>query len=367
MFSILDEGVLSHNPGTRAFIPSVTPLNDGTFIAAQQVGSELGSRDHHIEILRSENGRDWTNQGRLDMRDGERPWSYHSAQVYEVPDGRLLLRASRFWHRDDPRQFEKPDPGMPRTGPVILWTRDQARTWSEPRFVDIPLRFDEYTHHVMGNLIRISDDRWMFPIQLNNPKHHYNGPSHHGAALLSTADQGKSFGEFTVLAQDPDGIIEYHDQFGILLEDGSLYTMLWTIDTRANADLNNHWVISRDGGKTWSNPEPTNLRGQVCAPIRLSDGRIAAVYNYRHEPQGIHLALGRDLSTFDTENEIAIYLAGRESMVGKPKDEHFLSRNEKIAFGRPNGVQLPDGTILIWFWCTTDGVTHTRWARVQLP
>ena len=39
MFSILDEGMLSHNPGTGAFIPSVTPLNDGTFIAAQQVGS----------------------------------------------------------------------------------------------------------------------------------------------------------------------------------------------------------------------------------------------------------------------------------------------------------------------------------------
>ena len=46
MFSMLDEGALSHNPATGAFIPTVTPLNDGTFIAAQQVGAELGSRDH---------------------------------------------------------------------------------------------------------------------------------------------------------------------------------------------------------------------------------------------------------------------------------------------------------------------------------
>ena len=142
--------------------------------------------------------------------------------------------------------------------------------------------------------------------------------------------------------------------------------MLWTIDTSANADLNNHWVMSKDGGRTWSKPEPTNLRGQVCAPITLPDGRIAAVYNYRHEPEGIHLVIGRDLSDFDTENEIAIFRAGQETTVGRPKDDHFLSKNEKIAFGRPNGVSLSDGTILTWFWSTIGGVTHTRWSRVSL-
>ena len=108
-------GWLSHNPKAGAFIPTVTPLNDGTFIAAQQVGPELGSRDHHIEILCSENGRDWTNEGSVDMRDDARPWSYHSAQVYQVSDQRLLLRASRFWNRDDPRQFEKSRHAQDRT------------------------------------------------------------------------------------------------------------------------------------------------------------------------------------------------------------------------------------------------------------
>lgn len=132
---------------------------------------------------------------------------------------------------------------MPRTGPIVLWSEDKGKSWSEPRFVDIPLPCEVYTHHVMGNLIKISDDRWMFPIQLNSPKHQYGGPDHHGAALLFTTDQGESFGEFRVLVQDPEGIIQFHDQFGILLEDGSLYTMLWTIDTNANTDLNNHWVM----------------------------------------------------------------------------------------------------------------------------
>jgi len=365
-FSIIDQGVLSHDPGCGAFIPTITPLRDGTFIAAQQTGADLDSCDHRIEILRSENGRQWRNEGPVDMHDSDQPWAYHSGQIFQAGDNRLMLRASRFWHRDVPPRNEKATRDHPGTGPVVLWSDDLGKTWSEPGFVEIELPPEAYTHHVMGNLIPISDDRWMFPIQLNSPKTHYDGPNHHGAALLFSKDQGQSLDDLTILAQDSEGIIEYHDQFGIMLDDGSLYTMLWTIDTAANTDLNNHWVMSTDSGRSWSDPVPTNLRGQVCAPIRLPDGRIAAIYNYRHEPQGIHLALAEDLSTFDTDNEITVFDAGDETVTGKPEDDHFLSLNEKIAFGRPNGVCLADGSVLCWFWCTIGGVTHTRWVQVGL-
>jgi len=37
-----------------------------------------------------------------------------------------------------------------------------------------------------------------------------------------------------------------------------------------------------------------------------------------------------------------------------------------IGFGKPGGLALPDGQLLCWWWCTTGGVTHTRWARLRL-
>ena len=111
MFKIIDQGVLSHDPNTGAFIPTIIPLADGTFIAAQQVGAALASRDHRIEILRSENGREWRRQGALDLDGGTDEWSYHSAQIWEMPDRRLMLRTSRFWHCNNPRQFEKRQAG----------------------------------------------------------------------------------------------------------------------------------------------------------------------------------------------------------------------------------------------------------------
>jgi hypothetical protein len=363
MFKIIDSGVLSRDPATGKFIPSITPLSDGSFIAAQQAGEALGSRDHQIEILRSDNGRDWQAPEVIDWDDDPGKWSYHSAQVCEIGD-RLMLRASRFWHRDAQGQHEPRKIGERNSGPLISWSDDRGRSWTPATFIEAPLPATEYTHHTMGNVIEFSKQHWMFPVQLNSPKQYYSGPNHHGAAALFTTDGGESFGDFTIVAQDPEGVLEYHDQFGIELDDGRLYTMLWTVDTAGNRDMCNHYVISADQGRTWSAPAPTNLRGQVCAPIRLCDGRVAAVYNYRHEPQGIRLAIAMDLATFDTDHEIAIFGAGAETSLGNLEDDHFLTKNFHIAFGRPNGVALADGGLLAWFWCTIDEVTHTRWVRV---
>ena len=38
----------------------------------------------------------------------------------------------------------------------------------------------------------------------------------------------------------------------------------------------------------------------------------------------------------------------------------------QIAFGKPGGVLLDDGTIMTYFWCTAGGITHTRWVRLRV-
>ena len=142
--------------------------------------------------------------------------------------------------------------------------------------------------------------------------------------------------------------------------------MFWTHKYGTSEDAVNHWSASADQGRTWTAPAPTNLRGQVCSPIPLPDGRVAAIYNYRHEPQGIHVALTRDLSHYDVEHEIVVFDAGDEATLGEPEHENFLAEHMQIAFGKPSGIVLADGTVLAWFWCTSEGVTHTRWVRLRI-
>jgi len=148
------------------------------------------------------------------------------------------------------------------------------------------------------------------------------------------------------------------------MPDGRIYTMLWTHIYDTDQDEVVHWVCSDDGGRTWSLPLPTNLRGQVCCPIPLADGRMAAIYNDRHEPQGVRVAISNDLSNFDLERQVTVFDAGVEATFGTTQHENFLAEHMLIAFGKPQGQQLSDGDILVCFWCTVVGVTHTRWVRL---
>jgi len=273
------------------------------------------------------------------------------------------MMANRFMFPGD-ALFDRKTGAMPRSERLLFWSEDGGVTWSAPQVVPVDLPSDRYTCHGMGRLMALDPDRWMYPLQTGMPK----GAARrdHKAATVFSRDGDRTWGEFTVVADDPGGRIEYHDQNHTVLPDGRLYTMFWTVDDREQADLANHWAVSSDLGRGWSEPQPTNLRGQVCCPMALADGGVAAIYNYRRKPQGIRLAVSYDLSEYDLEHELVVFDAACETTTGKAASDTVLNKNLKIAFGRPNGVRLPDGDLLVSYWCTREGVTHSRWARVAV-
>lgn len=364
MLEIVDQGILSREAGRGAYMPFITPLADGTFIACQHVGQGLGSPDNHIEVLRSQDGRTWINEGPLNGEVPEDGWAYRGPQISELPAGRLVMTATRF-EAGEGALFDPDSEALQRPEMLLFWSEDRGRTWSEPQVVPVGLPPEKYTWNGAGTLLQLAPDRWMYPLETWKPEG-YEGPPDQKAAAVFSADQGQTWGGFTVVADDPTGALLWWDQMGAVLPDGRIYTLLWTHRYGTSEDLNNHWVISEDQGRTWSEPRPTNLRGQVCTPIPLPDGRVAAIYNFRHEPQGIRVALTEDLTTFDVENEVVVFDAGAEATLGTPDGENFLAEHLLIAFGKPGGVRLPDGDLLTYFWCTSGGITHTRWVRLRI-
>ena len=164
------------------------------------------------------------------------------------------------------------------------------------------------------------------------------------------------------MADDVSGEMNWWDHVGTILPDGRIYETVWAHVYREVRDLPNHWTISEDQGRTWSTPRPTNLMGQMCAPIALSDGRVAAIYAYRREPQGIRVAVTEDLERYT--DELVVFDAGDEAILGSP-DNTSLALNMAQGFGRPGGRLLPDGDLLVFYWGTRGGVSHTRWARLR--
>ena len=347
-------------------MPVITPLPDGTFVAAQHVGASLGSADNHIEVLRSADGRAWVNQGSIhgngSPADG---FAYRGPRISIVPDGRLVMTATRFQSEGGDNLFDPDSEALQRPEMRLFWSQDQGRTWSEPQIVTVDLPPDKYTCNGAGILTQFAPDRWMYPLETWKPAG-YSGPPDQKAAAIFSTDRGQTWGEFTPVADDPTGRILWWDQMNALLPDGRVYTLIWTHRYGTSEDLPNHWTVSADQGRTWAAPQPTNLRGQVCTPIALRDGRVAAIYNYRHDLHGIRVALSEDLATFDTENEIAVFDAGAEATLGNPDHDNFLAEHMLIGFGKPGGVLLPDGDLMTYFWCTSQGVTHTRWVRLRV-
>ena len=365
MLEIVDKGVISRQAGRGSFMPVITPLSDETYIACQHVGSSLGAGDCIIEVLRSEDeGKSWANEGSIHGGPPGDGWSYRGPKISEVPDGRLVMTATRFDARGQDELFDADSEALQRAEMLLYWSSDRGRSWSEPQVVPVDLDLEKYTWNGAGALLQIAADRWMYPLETWKPEG-YQGPPDQKAAAVFSADQGRTWGEFTVVADDPTGARLWWDQMCCLLPDGRIYTLIWTHKYGTSEDLNNHWVLSEDSGRTWSEPRATNLRGQVCTPIPLADGRVAAIYNYRHDPQGIRVAVTEDLSTFDPETEVTVFDAGAEATLGDPESENFLAEHLLIGFGKPGGVLLPDGDLLTYFWCTVAGVTDTRWVRLR--
>jgi len=359
---IVEQGQLSHDAARGAYMPSITRLADGSLIACQHVGSELASPDNRIEVLASSDGRECKTLTRLPAADDG--WAYRGPDIEELPDGRLVLTATRFEVTDRPL-FDPDSEALQRPEMLLYFSADRGRTWASPHFIPVDLPPEKYTCNKAGRLIQFSEDRWMYPFETWKPEGYTDPPDQKAAALFSS-DGGHTWGEQTVIADDRDGRLFWWDQMNARLPDGRVYVMLWTHQYGTKNDLPVHWVVSNDEGRTWSLPQPTNLPGQVCCPIALPDGRVAAIYNHRIEPQGIRVAVSDDLSTFRRDEELIVFDAGAEATFGKSDHQNFLAEHLLIAFGKPQGILDEDGTLLTFFWCTSQGVTHTRWVRVAL-
>ena len=246
MLTIIDQGIISHRPDIGAYMPVITPLPNGTFIASQHVGQELGSPDNHIEVLRSQDGREWENRGSIHTPEHDLDnWSYRAPKISTVPGGGMVMTSSRFEKKD--RLFDPNTEDLARCELALHRSDDNGDTWSDPQIVPVPLSPERYTWNGAGSLLQLATDRWMYPLETWKPEGYVGVPDQKAAAVFSS-DQGESWGEFTVVADDTTGKTLWWDQMCSVLPDGRIYTLIWTHLYGTSNDLVNHWTVSERPG-----------------------------------------------------------------------------------------------------------------------
>ena len=364
---IVDSGIISKNKNLGAYKPMILPLENDTWLACQNSGKTVSSSDSFIETLISYNaGKNWENNGSIHKTHSEKlNWAYRGPQITQISDNKLFMRATRFDTSKISETFDT-NTKSTQTGELIsYWSSDLGKSWTEPSVVNIvELPSNQFTYNTAGKVLQINKNLYIYPIETGKPVG-YEGNLDQKAGIIFSYDQGKSWKDFTVIADDPTGEHLYWDQTGTILNNGDIYIMFWVHKLNKFEDLTNHYVISKDMGKTWSKPQPTNIQGQACAPIALNDGSVATLYTKRHGKQGIYLAMTNDLKNYDIENEIQIFNEGDEAILGTPIEEDVLSINLAQGFGKPGGTLLKNDQILLYYWGTKNSISQSMWTTVE--
>lgn len=207
--------------------------------------------------------------------------------------GATLLSGAGRWSpsvqlSDDPERSEQ-NPVLTRTGQgdwLLVHTAQPAGNQDEcllrarkvsldgdtltgatPRIVDLPLGT-----FVRGRFVRRTDGAWMMPVFrcIPRPGQRWNG-SHDTAGVAISHDDGASW----TMTDVPGSIGSVH--MTIVPLDGEHMVAFYR---RRQSDFV-HRSESRDGGVTWSAPEPTDVPNNNSSinVIRLADGRLAMVCN----------------------------------------------------------------------------------------
>jgi hypothetical protein len=118
--------------------------------------------------------------------------------------------------------------------------------------------------------------------------------------LLRSRDGGRTWSAPEPVAAAAD--CEYEEPAPLLLADGAILMLL-----RENRSHTLHAVRSADAGHSWAAPEPTGITGYPAHLLRLPDGRLAAVTGRRVPPFGIVVFLSNDGgATWDVDHPITV-------------------------------------------------------------
>lgn len=346
----------------QAFFPWLCEKADGELIASFAIGEAFESVDSASYLCASrDGGKSWSKPERMFDLHGDESRLTDYAKVSALPDGRLAAFGYAFL-RDDP---ELPI-GNPENGGLLddfiflSFSEDGGKTWGALQKIDC-----KWGMHAEASapLTVLKDGTWITPI---TGFADWNGKMHSemcGRALISY-DEGKTWSDDAV-CMDFGGKVTCFEQRMCQLDSGAILCIGWNENVETGERMDNHYTVSYGGGKTWSAPIPTGVRGQASSLLALGGEKFLALHAVRRDTDrpGIY-AYVVDFSekTWRVLDECVVF----EPSVPVLRDSKMAEVFSFLKFGQPGAILLSDGDVLMSHWYAQDGRYVTLATRIRL-
>ncbi len=366
---ILHESTLFENPlpqlrSRQSAFPYSCQLPDGTVLATFTLGEAFESVDHTSYLVKSTDGGKTFSEPVSLFDDRHRTGIFSDAsKITLLPDGRLIALGYAY-DRSDP---EKPI-GNPETGGLlddvvfVSYSEDQGDSWSPWTVIDT-----HWGPHVEASawLTVLQSGAWVSPITGFKA---WDGSSTglNCGRLLRSDDQGKSWSDDTICMLFEDQGISCFEQRLCQLDSGRIVNIGWNEHLVKGTLHPNHFTVSDDDGRTFSEPVSTGVLGQASSVCHAGGESLLALHAMRRDTDrpGIY-ACHVDLSegSWDIRSAAMIWEPDRPIVADPRMAQEFAF----LKFGQPGALRLSDGTFLVTFWHEKNCQLVTSALRLALP
>ncbi len=361
-------GLIYRNPkphvrSQHAYFPSVVSLPNGEMVATLSLAQAFEATDLHSYVSRSTDcGETWSLEGRV-LPDVPGRLTTESCRITALPDGELVCFVVRHDRTDHPDEgFTNPETlGFVPTELLILRSPDGGRSWGTPELLMPPLVGPSF--ELCCPVIPLRDGRWILP---TSTWRGWDGECPNGMRTIALVsyDRGRTWPEWMDVFGKPDLPIIHWESKVVELPDGRLVAAAWAYDEAAARDLPNQYVVSRNGGRTWSPPRSAGLMGQTMTPYALPDGRIVSVYR-RIDRSGLWANISRIVGdAWINEAEAPLWGTGSSGLTAS--GENMAENFQVLRFGAPCVTRTPAGDLFVAFWCVEDCVSNIRWFKLDV-
>ena len=365
---VLNRSIIYENPmpqlrSRQSVFPYLCEREDGAILAAHCVGEAFESIDLATCLSVSRDGGfTFTYEGPL-FSQGQGWGNYsESCKISRLGGSRLAAFGYAYDRSDSSLPIGNPETGGLLDDVVFLsQSEDNGRSWSPWQQIDC--RWGPHAE-ASAPLSVLADGSWASPITgFADWQGKYT--SRNCGRLLRSSDRGKTWNDDVVCMAFENDEVTCFEQRLCQLASGKLVCIGWNENLRSGERLPNHYTVSTDGGKSFSSPRSTGIRGQASSICAIGGEKLLALHALRRDTErpGIYayvVDLGRNL--WDIEDELIIM----EPAAPIVQDKNMAEIFSFLKFGQPGAILLKNGKILACHWRQEHGQYITAATLISL-